>query len=232
MSKPVAVVVGVGPGIGAALSKAIAQRGYRVALLARSTDFSAKLAKQLDGAKAYRCDVRDPASIEEAFSAIIAELGPPDVLLYNAGSGKFGDIDQTSLEDLEEAWRVNVGGLFASTKLCLPHMRKHGGAIIVTGATASLRGRPATTAFAQAKAAQRSLAQSMARQLGREGVHVALVIVDGVVDLPRTRAAIPDKPDEFFLAPADIAQTVVNLIEQPRSAWTFELDVRPHVENW
>jgi len=232
MSKPVSVVVGVVKKNSAALARAMAERGHAVALLARSTEFAQALANELDGAKAYACDVRDRGSIEAAFRSIHSDLGGTDVLLYNAGSGKFASIDEITLDDLEDAWRVNAWGLMACAQQCLPHMRKHGGSIIVTGATASLRGGARTTAFAQAKAAQRSLAQSMARQLGPEGVHVGLVIVDGVVDLPRTRAWMPDKPDEFFLSPADIARTVVHLVEQPKSAWTFELDLRPHIERW
>jgi NAD(P)-dependent dehydrogenase (short-subunit alcohol dehydrogenase family) len=210
----------------------MAARGYGVALLARSADFSEELAKTLEGAKAYRCDVGDAASVTRAFDAIAAEQGPVDALLYNAGSGKFAGVDETSLHDLESAWRVNTWGLMACTKACLPHMRRAGGSIVVTGATASLRGGPRTTAFAQAKAAQRSLAQSLAKQLGPQGIHVALVIVDGMVDLPSTRAAMPGTPDEVFLAPDAIAKSVVHLVEQPRSAWTFELDLRPHVEKW
>ncbi|NUP12293.1 MAG: SDR family NAD(P)-dependent oxidoreductase [Polyangiaceae bacterium] len=232
MSKPVAVVVGVGPGIGAAVGKAMAARGYAVALLSRSGGFTDTLSTTIPGSRAYRCDVTDHASIEAAFRSIATDLGPVDALLYNAGSGKFTGIDDTSLEDLEHAWRINTWGLMACAKECLPHMKARGGAIVVTGATASLRGGLRTTAFAQAKAAQRSLAQSMAKQLGPLGVHVALVIVDGVVDLPRTRAMMPDKPAEFFLAPDDIAKSVVHVVEQPRSAWTFELDLRPHIEKW
>src|SRR5690606_10603333 len=106
------------------------------------------------------------------------------------------------------------------------------GTIVVTGATASLRGGAHTAAFAQGKAAQRSLAQSMARHLGPQGIHVALVIIDGVVDMPRTRAWLKDKPDAFFLDPSAIGQSLVHLVEQPRSAWTFEIDLRPHIEKW
>ena len=106
------------------------------------------------------------------------------------------------------------------------------GAIIVTGATASLRGGANTAAFAAAKAAQRSLAQSAARSLGPKGIHVAYVIVDGVIDMPTTRTLLPDQPDEFFLKPDAIAETVYHIAHQDPSAWTFEVDIRPHVEKW
>ena len=109
---------------------------------------------------------------------------------------------------------------------------KNGGSIIVTSATAALRGKEKTATFAAAKAAQRSLAQSMARQLWPEGIHVALLIVDGVVDMPRTRQAMPDKPDEFFIRPETVAATAANLHGQDRSGWSFEVEVRPFRENW
>lgn len=233
MARRVSVVVGVGPGIGGALARGMAARGDAVALLSRNPENTEALARELGGSRAYQCDVSDAASIDAAFAAIERDLGAPEVLLYNAGSGKFSGVDDTSLADLEASWRVNTWGLYACSQKVLPHMRKQkSGAIIVTGATASLRGGLKTTAFAQAKAAQRSLAQSLAKQLGPEGIHVALVIVDGIVDLPRTRQWLADKPQEFFISPDDVAKTVGYLIDQPRSAWTFELDVRPHIEKW
>ena len=104
--------------------------------------------------------------------------------------------------------------------------------LVITGATASLRGKPFTTAFAAGKAAQRSLAQSFARQYGKQGVHVALIIIDGMVDLPSTRKRMPETPDEAFLSPKGYGDAVSFLVGQRRSAWTFELDIRPHVEEW
>jgi len=103
---------------------------------------------------------------------------------------------------------------------------------VFIGATASRRGAARTAAFAPAKAAQRSLAESMARSLGPAGIHVSLIVIDGVVDLPRTRQRLPDKPDEFFVRPDDVAATAAFLVGQPRSAWTFELEARPFGETW
>jgi len=126
-----------------------------------------------------------------------------------------------------------VAMLFLCAREAVADMQSAGrGAIVVSGATASLRGGAGTAAFAAAKAAQRSLAQSMARQLGPQGIHVALVVIDGVIDIPRTRALLKDRPDEFFLEPDAIADTVYHLATQRRSAWTFELDVRPFGEKW
>lgn len=233
MTKPVCVVVGVGPGNGAALARAFSEVGMALALLARRTDFTSQLAGELPDARAYACDVSDPASVAAAFEAIRADMGDATTLVYNAGSGVWGDVESIGLDDFEAAWRVNALGALAVSQEVIPAMKAVGtGAIIFIGATASRRGTPRTAAFAPAKAAQRSLAESMARSLGPHGIHVALIVIDAVVDLPRTRQAMPDKPDEFFLKPADMAASAVWLAQQPRSAWSFEIEVRPFGETW
>ena len=231
--KPVCVVIGVGPGNGAAFARRFAGEGYRVALLARRRALSDELASELPGARAYSCDVSDPASIESAFAAIEADLGAPSVVVYNAGSGVFGTFEDVSPADFEAAWRVNALGLFAVARRVAPAMRAAGaGSLIVVGATASRRGVPRTAAFAPAKAAQRSLAESLARTLWPAGIHVALIVVDGVVDLPATRAWMKDKPDSFFIQPDDVSETALQLARQPRSAWSFEVEARPFGESW
>lgn len=226
MGKPVCAVIGVGPKNGRAFATRFANAGYAVALLSRSTDYSSKLAEELEG-KAYACDMSDPASIKRAFAQVREDLGDVDVLLYNAGSGQFGLFEDVPDEAFEIGWQINVRGLLQSTREVVNPMRKKGaGAIIVTGATASLRGKPFTAAFAQAKAAQRSLAQSLGRQLGPEGIHVALVIVDGMIGTDEQSG------EEGSLRPSDIAETVYHLATQPKSAWTFETDLRPFKEDW
>lgn len=233
MKKSVCAVVGVGPGNGAALAKAFSASGMAVALLARSTDYTSDLAQELPEARAYSCDVTDPASVANAFASIRSEMGDPTTLVYNAGSGVWGDVESIDLDGFETAWRVNAYGALAASQEVIPAMKQaQSGTIIFIGATASRRGGPRTAAFAPAKAAQRSLAESMARSLWPQGIHVALIMVDAVVDLPRSRQSMPDKPDSFFLQPDDMAKTAVWLAEQPRSAWTFEVDVRPFGENW
>jgi NAD(P)-dependent dehydrogenase (short-subunit alcohol dehydrogenase family) len=227
------MVIGVGPGNGAAFARRFDREGYAVALVARSEDFSAKLAGELAEARAFSCDVGDPAAVQRAMAAIREQLGDPSVVVYNAGSGKFGAFEDVGVADLEASWRVNTLGLFAVAKEVVPAMQAAGGgSIIITGATASRRGVPRTIAFAQAKAGQRALAESLARHLWPKGIHVALIIVDGVVDLPRTRQMLKDKPDSFFVAPDDVANTAAFLVKQPRQAWTFELEARPFGENW
>lgn len=231
--KKVCAVVGVGPGNGAALARRFSDDGYAVALLARSTDTTAELVETLADSRAFECDVADAESVARAFAAIRSEMGEVAVLVFNAGSGVFGTLDEVTAADFESAWRVNALGLFLTAKEVVPAMKAAGsGAIVVIGATASRRGVPRTTAFAPAKAAQRSLCEALARQLGPSGIHVALIVIDGVVDLPRTRAAMSDKPDEFFVKPSGVADLAATLVGQDRSAWTFEAEARPFGERW
>lgn len=233
MSKPVCVVVGVGPGNGAAFARKFSREGYAVALLARNRVFIDELAGELADARAYVCDVTDATSIEQTFAAIRRDLGEVEVLIYNAGSGVWGTVEEITAEAFETAWRINALGALLAARQVIPAMQRAGhGAIVFVGATASLRGGAKFAAFASAKAAQRNLAQAMARQLWPQGIHVALLIIDGVVDLPRTRERLPDKPDSFFLNPDDIAETVHFVTRQPRSAWSFEVEARPFAEPW
>ncbi|MCL7942622.1 SDR family NAD(P)-dependent oxidoreductase [Marinobacter sp. ATCH36] len=229
----VCVVMGVGPGNGEAFVRRFCDEGFQVAMLARSEDYLNQLEQSVAGAHAFACDMMEPEQITAVLSSIESKLGPVSVMLYNAGGGVFKNVEDASLEDFEANWRINVQGLVAATKAALPQLRQHDTArIVVTSASAATRGRANTAPFASAKAAQRSLAQSLARQLGPEKIHVANVVIDGVVDLPRTREWLADKPDDFFVKPAAVADAVWNLCQQDPSAWTFELDIRPFGENW
>jgi len=230
-ARPVCAIVGVGPGNGAAFARRFAAT-HAVALLARTTQFSAELAATLPQARAWACDVGDAASVATAFAEIRAAFGDPTVVIYNAGSGKFAAFDDTTASDLEAAWRVNTLGAFHVAKEVVPAMKAHGGSFVVIGATASRRGGPRSCAFSSAKVGQRALAESMARSLWPQGVHVSLIVIDGVVDLPRTRAMMKDKPAEFFVSPDGIADTAWFLAHQPRSAWSFEVEARPFGETW
>lgn len=230
MNKPVCAVVGIGPKNGASFARRFAREGYAVALLSRKTDYSSQLADELGDARAYACDVTDAAAIEAAFAAVRADLGEVDVVVYNAGSAAWGNIEELSASDFEKAWRINAMGAFLVSQQVIPSMKERGaGSIIIIGATASLRGKPFTTAFAPAKAAQRSLAQAMARHLWPAGVHVALIIIDGGVAPLKSD---DDRAAPKTLDPDDIAETAYFLTRQPRSAWSFEVDVRPSLENW
>ena len=230
MTKPVCAVVGIGPQNGAAFARRFAAEGYAVALLSRKTEYSNTLTAEMGLANAYACDVTNSAAVKAAFTAVSAELGEIDVLVYNAGSGVWGNIEELSANDFEQSWRINAMGAFLVSKQVIPSMKqKKAGTIIFVGATASLRGKPFTTAFAPAKASQRSLAQAMARHLWPMGIHVSLIIIDGGV---KTADADTNVNAPEALNPDDIATTAYFLSQQPRSAWSFEVDVRPSQESW
>lgn len=233
MSKPVCAVIGIGPGNGTSLARRFAAGGYAIAMLSRSTELSSELANELDGARAFACDASLPKSIASAFEEVRSEMGDPEVVVYNAGSGVFGNVEQVDLLAFETAWQVNARGLFCVAREVVPAMKAAGkGTILVVGATASLRGGANFAAFAAAKGAQRNLAQAMARHLAPSGIHVGLLIIDGMVDLPRSRQMLPDAPDAKFMKPDSIADTAFMIHAQDPSAWTFELDLRPSIEKW
>lgn len=233
MNKGVCVIAGAGPGNGAAIAGQFAANGYRVALCARNQQKLNDIAATIEGSRPFEYDVRNPEAVPGVFAQIRRELGPIDVLVYNAGAGAFANIDDASLEDFEAAWEVNCRGLFLAVKAVLPDMRAAGaGSIIVIGATASIKGGANFVPFASAKAGQRGLAQSLARYLWPEKIHVAYVILDGIVNLKRTRQLMPNKPDGFFMEASRIAESVYFLTQQNEQAWTFELDLRPYAEKW
>ena len=231
--KPVCVVVGVGPGNGTAIARRFADAGYALALIARSAGFAVDLARQIDGARAYACDIAEIEAAASVFGRIREDMGDVDVLVFNAGTGSWGSVETITPAEFEAAWRTSALGTFLASQQVIPAMKRNGrGSIIIIGATASLRGVPTTAAVAPAKAAQRILAESMARSLGPAGIHVAVLILDGVVDLPKTRAYFPDKPDEYFIKPAAVAQAALTLVGQDRSAWSFQTELRPFGEKW
>jgi NAD(P)-dependent dehydrogenase (short-subunit alcohol dehydrogenase family) len=230
MSKPVCVVVGVGSGLGGALVRRYAAEGYAVAAVSRTLENSGSAGVDC---LALSCDATDADQVSTTIDQIRTEIGTPEVLMYNAGGGVRGTIAEISDDDFTFSWQINALGLFHWARALSPDMTEAGkGVIGVTGATASLRGKPLTTGFAAAKAAQRSLAQSLARDLGPRGVHVFYAIIDGGIDNPRTRDRQPDKPAESRLNADDIATTYWDISQQKRSAWTFEVDMRPHIEVW
>jgi NAD(P)-dependent dehydrogenase (short-subunit alcohol dehydrogenase family) len=229
----VCVVAGVGPGNGVSISRRFASGGYRVAMLARSAASLAEWEREIPGARGYACDVSDRAAVGAAFAALRNELGPVDVLVHNAAAGAFGEFMDVAPETLENTFRVNVMSLLHCGQAAARDMLERGsGAIVVTGNTSARRGRAGFAAFAPTKAAQRILAESMARSLGPKGIHVAYAVIDAVIDVPWARARFADRPDDFFARPDDIAETIWHLAHQPRSAWSFEVDLRPFGETW
>ncbi|MEM7292177.1 MAG: SDR family NAD(P)-dependent oxidoreductase [Pseudomonadota bacterium] len=229
MKKPVCAVLGIGPKNGQAFARAFHEQGYRLALLSRSTDLSGNLAAELGDTVAIACDAADPNSVREAFAKIQVELGPVDVLIYNAGSGSWRNVEEVTVEDFERGFRINALGALVASQAVIPDMIANGrGNIVFVGATASLRGVPMTAGFAPAKAAQRILAQSMAKHLAPKGIHVSVIIVDGQIGDPESAEVL----DGTRLDPRDIAQTAIGLTEQSQSAWSFEVDLRPKKEKW
>ena len=232
MSK-LCVITGVGAGNGASFSRRFTREGYRVVMLARNLAYLETLATEIPGSVAMECDVRDPGAIQGVFARIQEEIGTVDTLIYNAGAGEWTSIMDTSLEGMQSSWATNTLGLVACAQQVIPSMTENGeGNIMVIGATASLRGGAQSTAFASAKAAQRSVAQSMARDLGPKGIHVGYLIIDGIIDIERTRERFPDRANDFFMQPDAIADSVYAMTQQDRSAWAFEIDLRPYGEKW
>ena len=236
MSDPktrICAILGVGPGNGLSFARKFSLEGYAVALCSRNGAKMSEYAEGIDNARGYACDVTDMKSVRNCVDTIAKELGPVDTLIFNAGSANWGTIDQLGEEAFGTGFDVNAAGLFRAAQCVLSDMRQNKcGNIIVVGASAALRGRPGTIAFAAAKAAQRSIAQSLARQLGPENIHVSYLVLDGVIDLETTMERMPDKPREYFLSADGVADAAYALATQNRQAWTFELDLRPSGENW
>jgi len=227
--KPLAIVTGVGPGTGASVARRFAQGGYRVAMLARDAARLAALEAEIPDAFAVTCDVADPAALEKA----LAPLGAAKAVVHNAVGGAWGSYRDIDPAVLQRNFDVNVMALLHLARLTTPAMIEAGeGALIVTGNTSALRGKAGFAGFAPTKAAQRILAESMARDLGPKGVHVAYLVIDAVIDVPWTRERLKDKPDDFFIQPASIAAEVFHLAHQRRDAWSFLAEVRPFHEPW
>lgn len=232
-TNPIAVVTGTGPGTGAAIVRRFSRGGYQVAMLARNRDRLDKLEREIPNAHAYACNVTDEAQLDSTVEAIRADLGTPKVLIHNAVGGAFGNFMEIDPAVLNRNFQVNAMALLYLARRLAPAMVAAGdGAIISSGNTSALRGKANFAGFAPTKAAQRILAESMARELGPKGVHVAYVLIDAVIDLEWTRKRFPDAPDEFFIKPAAIADEVWHVAHQDRCAWSFNVELRPFRETW
>jgi NAD(P)-dependent dehydrogenase (short-subunit alcohol dehydrogenase family) len=231
---PVLLVTGVGPGTGTAISRRFSLGGYRVAMLARTRERLDALQREIPNAKGYRCDVTDEAQLDSVVEAVRRDLGAPKVFVHNAVGGAFGNFLEIDPKALARNFQVNTMALLYLARRLAPAMVEGGeGAIVVTGNTSALRGKPNFAGFAATKAAQRILAESIARELGPKGVHVAYVVIDAVIDLEWTRA-MASKPagDPFFIQPSAIADEIWHVVHQDRSAWSFNVEVRPFRETW
>lgn len=237
MSDRVAAVLGVGPGLGAAISRRFAREGFKVALLARSEESTRPVREEIESsggeALAVEADATDPASVASAFEIVRDSLGDPEVFVYNAGAFRMGGILEVSPEDFDACLRANCAGAFYAARSVLPAMLERGrGTVILTGATASLRGSAKFSALATGKFALRALAQSMAREFGPQGIHVAHTIIDGQINTPRVRDMSPGRDEGTMLSPDAIAESYWQLHRQDPTAWTLELDLRPAVESF
>jgi NAD(P)-dependent dehydrogenase (short-subunit alcohol dehydrogenase family) len=225
-----ALIVGAGSGLSASLARAFAKSGLDVALAARSADKLAPLAKEI-GAKSYACDATRRADVDKLFTDLDAASATPDVVVYNASYRTRGPLIELDPSEVERSIQVSAFGGFlvaqAAVKRMLPRKQ---GAILFTGASASIKGYPQSAPFAMGKFALRGLAQSMARELSPQGIHVAHFVIDGGIRNAR-RVESPDQPDSL-LDPDAIAQSYLQLLDQPRSAWSWEIELRPWVEKF
>jgi NAD(P)-dependent dehydrogenase (short-subunit alcohol dehydrogenase family) len=228
----IAIVTGVGPGLGAALVRKLAREGCGIGMFARSPEFIGKLARELGSdALAFPTDVSDAKQVADGFRQVRQQLGPVEILIANA-SGPIGEgLMQTRPEQFEQSWRFGVLGAFlCAREAALDMLERRAGTLIFTGATSSRRGRGGAVAFSSAKFAVRGLAQSLAVELWPKGIHVAHVIIDGIIDTPKIRKTYKPSAREPLLKPEEIAEAYWNLIVQKRSAWSLEIDLRPYNE--
>lgn len=234
---PTALIVGAGPGLGLALARRFAREGFALALVARHDDTLAQVSAQLGELgprlKTHAADATDADTVAKVCAAVERDLGEPSVLVYNAGSYRPGGIADTTPEDFEMAWKTGCLGAFLFARELLPAMAQAGrGTVLLTGATAAWRGGKGFATLAVPKFGLRALAQSMAREYGPQGVHVAHVVIDGQIDTPRLREREPDRPAHTLLAPDAIAETYWQLHNQDPTAWTLEMDLRPAMERF
>ncbi len=232
-SSETAVVVGVGPGLGWHLVKRFAWAGMKVAMAARHRERLEGLLERepLEGVVAYSCDATEAEQVDALFKQVVRELGEPDLVVQNAGAFEPNRIRDIAPEDFERCWRIGCLSGFLVGRAAAARMAPRGqGTLLFTGATASLRGGAGFANLAVPKFGQRALAQSLARELGPEGVHVAHVIIDGQIESERYRDRLDKREPDSLLKPEAIAETYYQLHRQPRNAWTQELDLRPWVE--
>jgi NAD(P)-dependent dehydrogenase (short-subunit alcohol dehydrogenase family) len=225
-----ALIVGAGSGISASVARGLAAAGLKVGLAARNIEKLAPLAAET-GAERFAVDASDPAAVAHLFEETDARLGAPDIVLFNASARAHGPIAEIDPEAVRKAIEISAFGGFLVVQQAARRMIPKGtGAILLTGASASVKGYPLSSAFAMGKFALRGLAQSTARELGPKGIHVAHFVIDGGVRSAR-RPDPADRPDST-LDPDAIAQTYLEALRQPRSAWSLEVEVRPWVETF
>jgi NAD(P)-dependent dehydrogenase (short-subunit alcohol dehydrogenase family) len=225
-----ALIVGAGEGLSASLARLFRRENMQVAIAARRTDKLAALCQET-GAQAFACDATDEAQVAKLFEDVHGRFGDPDVVVYNASARARGPLVDLVAADVQRAIAVSAfGGFLVAQQAARRMLKKSKGCILFTGASASVKGYPQSAPFAMGKFALRGLAQSMARELAPQGIHVAHFVIDGGIR-SANRPSPPDKPDSF-LDPDAIAGTYLHVLRQPRSAWTWEIELRPWVERF
>jgi NAD(P)-dependent dehydrogenase (short-subunit alcohol dehydrogenase family) len=225
-----ALIVGAGEGLSASLARLLAKSGLRVALAARNIDKLAALSREL-GAPAFACNAADAGEVGRLFADVEKEIGAPDVVVYNASARSRGPLVDLVPAEVQNALAVSAfGGFLVAQQAARRMLASRHGAILFTGASASVKGYPQSAPFAMGKFALRGLAQSMARELSPQGIHVAHFVIDGAIRNPG-RTEPPDKPDSM-LDPDAIAESYLQVLRQPRSAWAWEIELRPWVERF
>ena len=241
--KPSCLIIGAGDGVGSAIARAFAREGLAVCITRRPRNLEALKAVaasiRADGgeAHAFGVDARNEAEMIALVDRIEADIGPLQVVVFNIGANVRFPVVETTAQVYSKVWEMAaLAGFFTGREAARVMTPRGRGTILFTGATASTRGGAGFSAFAGAKAALRQLAQSLAREMGPKGIHVAHVVVDGMIDGTFARAIAPDiqslLDEDAILKPDEIARNYVWLHKQQRSAWTFELDLRPWKENW
>ena len=238
--KDIALIVGAGDHLGSSIAKKFAENGLKVVATRRRGDLQKLITSiQKSGGEAVgiHSDLRNEAEVRELVRKIENELGEIRILIFNVGGNVLFPILKTTSRVYRKVWEMcSFGGFLISKEVAKHMMKRRSGTIIFTGATASLRGNAGYSAFSGGKQALRALAQSMARELGPEGIHIAHVIVDGVIENSSTRKLFPDafekRPADGIMQPDQIAESYLQLYKQEKSAWTFELDLRPYCEPW
>jgi NAD(P)-dependent dehydrogenase (short-subunit alcohol dehydrogenase family) len=230
MNFKTALIVGVGPGLSASLARLFAKHGLQVAMASRDPDKLQKLAEETAGVT-YASEATEPEEVAALFEVVVATQGVPDIVVYNASARARGPITDLDPADVARAIAVSAYGGFLVTQQAARHMVARGsGVILLTGASASVKGYPNSSAFAMGKFALRGLASSMARELSPKGVHVAHFIIDGGIRSANRRD--PNDSPDSTLDPDAIAESYWHVANQPRSAWTWEVELRPWVERF
>lgn len=232
-----AVIAGVGPGLGESIAWKFGNEGCSLGLFARSAGYLTSLTDDLSDAGidavGVPTDIGDPEQVSAGFEQVRSELGPVDVLVNHASSAPWKGLLDISHTEFADSVRVGVQSALYCSQEAVEDMIDHdGGTVIFSGATTAIRGRGGAIGFSANKFAARGMAESMARELGPEGIHVAHVIIDGQILTPAVREGYPNRDEESFLDPDAIAKSYWHLVDQDKSSWTLELDLRPHVEEF